>query len=777
MNLSKKIQTIIAWLFIFAAFLLPLTFSFKTSELFEFPKMLLVYALASLVFALWMTRSIIEKKFLFKRTLLDIPILIFFFSQLLATIFSIHPYTSIFGYYGRFHGGLLSTIAYMIIYWAFVTNGSFKLFKKVILASLASGFLIAIYGILEHFGHSFSCLMITKGKSFGVDCWVQDVKTRVFATLGQPNWLAALMDMLIFFGLYFILIFKKTWQKLGLGLVVLSFVAALIYSGSRSGFLAFALGFFVWLVLVVVNLFKKRGDTKYTYNVIGYKPKYTYLLLIGIILSFGLLVSIIGTPFTPNAYQLIKKGFNPPPVTEEIKLIEAKKPAKPLPGGTDSGVIRAIVWKGAIDVWKRYPIFGSGVETFGYSYYQDRPDAHNLVSEWNFLYNKAHNEFLNFLANSGIVGLVSYLILLVVAFLITLKLFWQDKKPLFALTSLSALLALSVSNFFGFSTVSVSFLMWLTFAALGLVNANNKEKTQESSLQANEATKHISKKAKKRKQMLLNRQSRSKTHQANNLALEWWQYLALVMVALFTLFNLAWIFKTLGADKAYKLGDNLIQAGHYEEGFNLVESAVKRKPHEALFYSKLAYNQARLAVAFAQQRQIKEAETVIQTTLATSDKTLKLNDRQINFYKTRARTLTLLAAAYETLAQVDKDNQDQYLEKSQDMLRLAEETLERARRLAPNEPSLSLDLAKIEDALGNTDRARALFEETIKLKPDYGEAIYTYAQFLEKEKDFKKAKEMYQKLLNFDPNNKTIQEKLNQLDQVTASESGQPSSL
>ncbi|MDO8734650.1 MAG: O-antigen ligase family protein, partial [Elusimicrobiota bacterium] len=38
-------------------------------------------------------------------------------------------------------------------------------------------------------------------------------------------------------------------------------------------------------------------------------------------------------------------------------------------GGTESGQIRLIVWKGALEVFKHYPIFGSGVETFAYSYY------------------------------------------------------------------------------------------------------------------------------------------------------------------------------------------------------------------------------------------------------------------------------------------------------------------------------------------------------------------------------------------------------------------------
>jgi putative inorganic carbon (hco3(-)) transporter len=60
--------------------------------------------------------------------------------------------------------------------------------------------------------------------------------------------------------------------------------------------------------------------------------------------------------------------------------------------------------KGAWELTKKYPLFGSGVETFAYSYYNVRPVEHNLVTEWDFLYNKAHNEFLNYAATTGFVG-------------------------------------------------------------------------------------------------------------------------------------------------------------------------------------------------------------------------------------------------------------------------------------------------------------------------------------------------------------------------------------
>ncbi|MBI1863656.1 hypothetical protein HYS03_00365 [Candidatus Woesebacteria bacterium] len=74
----------------------------KTSELFEFNKMVFIYLLTILIVASWVIKMILEKKFIFKRTALDIPLLLFLLSQIISTLLSINPHTSIFGYYSRF---------------------------------------------------------------------------------------------------------------------------------------------------------------------------------------------------------------------------------------------------------------------------------------------------------------------------------------------------------------------------------------------------------------------------------------------------------------------------------------------------------------------------------------------------------------------------------------------------------------------------------------------------------------------------------------------------
>ncbi len=404
-------QRIIFWLFGILLFLVPLILWPATSEVFEFNKMVLTYMLTTLITAAWAIRMVIERKIIFRRTILDIPLLIFFSSQLISTILSIDPRTSLFGYYSRFNGGLLSTLCYSLLYWAFVSNVNAKEILKLIYVTLASATLVSAYGVLQHFG-------IDK------NIWVQDVQNRVFSTLGQPNWLASFLVALIpLTWTYAISDRKRFWLYFSLSAL---FFITLLFTKSRSGFLGFAIADLTFWGFVLVKQEAKHLKEFFIFN---------FLFLV--------LFLIIGNPFRSSKLQ--------PQTTATAPVLET--------GGTESGTIRKIVWKGAFEVWKHYPVFGTGVETFAYSYYKFRPPEHNLVSEWDFIYNKAHNEYLNMAANSGTVGLSAYL------FLIGTSVYLFIRKSRFDL--LAGYAGLLISNFFGFSVVPTQLLLFL-FPAFAL---------------------------------------------------------------------------------------------------------------------------------------------------------------------------------------------------------------------------------------------------------------------------------------------------------------------
>ena len=393
--------------------------------------MVFVYLTTTLITGLWLIKIIREKKIIFRRTLLDIPLLIFLGSQILSTIFSIDTRTSLLGYYSRFNGGLFSSISYSILYWAYVSNMNREKTLYAIRYTLYASVLVSIIAVLEHFGINITCGLMGQGLS---SCWVQDVQNRVFSTLGQPNWLATWLIALIPLILYKILD-SQNIKRIFLYFLSILLFAALLFTKSRSAILGFIVAD---LIFWIFAFFIKR--------------KSVIVPLIISNLFFIFLFLIVSTPWNPT------------------KIINSEKVQGPAleTGGTESGTIRKIVWKGAFEIWLHYPILGSGPETFAFSYYQFRPVEHNLVSEWDFLYNKAHNEYLNMAATTGTLGILSYLYLAVMIFLVFLK-----KPNLFSVSLAAGFSGILIANFFGFSTVSTQLQLFL-FPALAITINNEK---------------------------------------------------------------------------------------------------------------------------------------------------------------------------------------------------------------------------------------------------------------------------------------------------------------
>ena len=586
---GKIWDRIIFWSFSLLFFLTPLVLTPVNYELFEFNKMVLTYLLTAIIVWAWINKMISQKRLIFRRTFWDLPLLLFLASQITSTLISIDRHTSIFGYYSRFHGGLLSTICYLLLYWAWVSNFPFsqpaqKTRQKMFIIILVSGMLVSLYGVAEHFG-------IDK------NIWVQDVQNRVFSTLGQPNWLAAYLDVLIFIVLARFIHSKRPITHYPL--LFSLFYLCLLYTRSRSGFLGFIIPFLVVLTKWLSHLIRKK-DT-----LLGKK----LLLIVGLALTLSFWV---GVPFhLKNLRTKLNLSF-----LSDVQ--EVKKPTVPMANGqaakpkiTPSSDIRKIVWKGAIELWRRHPIFGSGVETFAYSYYWVRPKEHNFTSEWDFLYNKAHNEFLNFAATSGSVGLLAYLLLAATAIVRLLR---DDQFFLCC-----AILSLLITNFFGFSVVPTALLFYLLPA---LATTNKKDQKENPA----------------------------------DFKLSFWQ--AITTLALVVL--LGKIVNYWRADYYFAQGKKLEKAGYLNTSLNYLNRSLALNPNEPNFYSQRAITAAKLAAAMAQKGQ--PSDRLIKLAIKDSKKALEISPYHLNFYKNRAKTdyflsfvrLDYLRDALQTLLEAEK---------------------------------------------------------------------------------------------------------------------------
>jgi putative inorganic carbon (hco3(-)) transporter len=716
MNFMKVCNRIIEYGFYALFLLVPLALRSDTSELFELNKMWLTWGITIIIGMSWSIKMILERKFFIKKTPLDIPIGLFLFSQIISTIFSLDPHTSLWGYYSRFNGGLLSIISYIFLYYAFLSNfrtNSLQVVKKSLFFSLISGLIVALWGLPSHFGYDPTCL-IFRG-NFDVSCWTADFlpKVRIFSTMGQPDWLAAHLAILIPIAIaYAILSWPslrqneklnpnwniKNWKLWSDLLLTALFYVDILYTRARSGILGVWLAVIFFAVAYFFAAIKKQEIKKSLLVIPGIFLLVTFILgtPFGILRGFSL--EGIGSFFQKS--QTSKVVNNPPPTPTPEGSFESGG------GGTESGKIRLLVWSGAINAWKSNPLFGTGVETFAFAYYKYKPAAQNLTSEWNYLYNKAHNEYLNYLATTGIVGLGTYLGMIITFFVLCIKYYLSSIKEKIHNTNylilntglLAAYISILVTNFFGFSVVITNIYLFLIPAFVFILiesDLDPLEKNKPQAVQVNRAQKI-----------------------GNESSV--WLWTPIFFVLIIGIFMLYSLLRYWQADIAYALGYNLDRAGQYQQGYPNLHKAVTLRGGEPVFKDELSINDAIVAAALVTQKSqdektkeqsINVASSLVQEAIDTSNEIISHYSNNTVFWKTRVRL-------FYTLSQIDS----RYLPRALD-------TIERAALLAPNDANISYNLGVLYGQNNNIQKGIETLEKTIVLKPDYKEAHYALGLF------------------------------------------------
>lgn len=652
-TLDKYLQRGITYTFFFIFFAVPFLFYTGNSELFEFNKMIATYAATVLITGFWVARCILTNKFIFEKTYLGLPILLFLISQAISTYFSIDQHISFWGYYSRSNGGLLSTLCYIILYFSYVSNIHTKDTRQHIKGLLVSAFILSIYAILEHFGYSISCLFVSG--EFNAKCWVQDVELRVFATIGQPNWLAAWLVAIL--PLSWIVLensinkilktkLRGNFQKYLAVLLPFLIFAALLFTKSRSGFLAFLVIFGIYWIFILFKLKKWR----------------TFLLLS---IGYVSISTIFGTPWTPGIRSLL---LEPSAKFFGLYLTDTASTIAPDISNSDTFRIRLIVWKGAIDTWKAFPFFGTGVETFAFSYYQFRPVEHNSTSEWDFLYNKAHNEYLNYLSTTGLVGLICYLSLIIVFLAKNLKFLSLKSKPevyYLNIAILAGFISILITNSAGFSVVNTATLFFL-FPAIFIV-VNKKYKTDGAI--------------------------------TGKISLR--QIIFLTLITTLTTLAIYYTINIWRADFEYNRGSQLLTNGYPNLAIKPLEIALNLRKNEPLYYNKYSAAVADIALNLAQNNNLPKAVEIAENADMLQAKALSMSPRSTPILRDAHIN-------YLNLSTVDQ----KYLNKSHEIIKYLAD-------YSPTDPNVFLMLGSSYLRIGLKEDAIKAANRAIELKPDF----------------------------------------------------------
>ncbi len=391
-----------------------------TNSKFDLPKMLLFYSGLGVASLLWLLA--VKKPLQLTLSPLLVILGIFVGVMALSTLLSVQPLTSMVGLYFRFDNGLLMWLGllWLLVMLSSTQNSLFVRKMQRALAITTMG--ISFYAILQWLGADF--------KTFNLGT------ARATSTLGEPTNLAGVLAMGLILLEYELLLAKSTRARLIWAAGIVSAVAGLFLTYTRSGEIAAGLGTLALFVAAWHQLGFKH---------LPWKPMLVIVASVLIILG-GVWLN---ARHTQDAF------------------------ANNRSAGTID--IRKSIWQQIPAMIMAKPLLGFGPETFSEVFYLYRPNSLNLLPDWDKNADRAHNEYLQILVTMGLLGFLAY-----ATFGLVLGLgLWQQGRATSRQQELSAawlgmaLLGVYACHiFFGFSTIVMD--LWLLPAVLVVWLAGKK---------------------------------------------------------------------------------------------------------------------------------------------------------------------------------------------------------------------------------------------------------------------------------------------------------------
>ncbi len=305
-----------------------------------------------------------------------------------------------------------------------------------------------------------------------------------------------------------------------------------------------------------------------------------------------------------------------------------------------------------------------------------------MLSEWDFLYNKAHNEYLNLMATTGTVGIVIYFLVIAsvakqsfASFKIASSQAPRNDTLIVAL--FAAFVSILVTNFFGFSVVIVGLFFFLIPAFCFLLSVDSPR---------------IDIKAKA----------------ADSVGMgQWSGIIGLIILVIYLQIKLINMWQ---ADVAYALGQNLDKVGQPVAAFQYLQKAVSAVTDEPLYRDELSQNAMTLALAAAEEKNATLSSQLANIALKSSDTVVADSPENVVYWKNRARVLY-------SLSTLDPK-----------VLPYALEAILKAVDLAPTDAKIHYFVALLLDANGKKEEEIRVLEETVILKIDYRDARFQLAK-------------------------------------------------
>ncbi|MBU1136933.1 tetratricopeptide repeat protein [Patescibacteria group bacterium] len=458
-------------------FLTPLFWLPWSAEVFEFNKQYLIFILIGLAWLAWLAKMVfVRRKIVFRRTSLDLWILVFAIVMILSAVFSVDKISSWIGFYGRFTDSVAVLLAVLMGYFIVVNN--VETVKKPSETEEPVG---SETGLIPR----ESKLNAQPEKKWGISL------KAIFGLILSSAFLAVIAAYLSVFNL---------WAKIsglsadGAGLpAIMSFKSFNPVGGSLEAlsiFLAAIIGLTVGMFLQRIRIIKGRKFSNFTYlffcalavfllMLINFPAAWlvlgiTMFVLLALALWTRMFKEHVNLLTLPIVLILISAfyWFGLPVKIGLLNELTFSRIQPPREVVLDYSTTAKVAWESL----RTYPVLGSGPGTFMDDFAKFKPVSFNEGNFWNVRFDKAPSQLIEMVGTTGILGVLSYLMLIVVFALIVFVFFSRKKMEAlgthyskFGLPLALAWLSLFLSQFFYYQNTVLIFYFWFFMALLMIV--------------------------------------------------------------------------------------------------------------------------------------------------------------------------------------------------------------------------------------------------------------------------------------------------------------------
>ena len=683
-NFLKLSHSIIFALVILSVLATTLFFLPTTSEFFEFNKFTAVLLFTIIALIMWATRMVFEKRTVFTRTPLDIPLIILVAVFFIATFSSIDQFISFFGKHGRIWPSFLTLATLAVLYFTIVSNIRSKKQVNIVLWILtASSVIASLVAIVSYFGAFLP---------------FEFAQLRSFNPLGIINRLALLqilvLPITVSWAIYERDKIARTVATIATLIIAFSFI--LINSAPAYIGIAAALAFLSVGTLRVKLTKSQQGGAA----------------VLAVFIVLFLVIRFVPQVAKGTLYSWIVAKDQGVTDTQQIDT-----PKETSPGRRSS-------WDIAAQVIGKRPVLGTGPGTFQFVYTQLKPRYVNTTDDWATRFERSSSEFVEIVATTGIIGTLAFLVFVVTILRFIWSLIFKSQNSLIYLPIASAIVGYSVAIFAvssSFATSAIFFILLALLSILAKVSSENHvyEITVElAALKSKFAWFPLSSSG----------DSLIKTEEgargAKSQILPW---LFAIVVLILSALVIRYQINAYQADYFYRQSLLASRSNDGNKTVTMLQNAILANPRVDTYHRALSQTSLNAALNLSRQSQLTDDQRQLLSQLA---QVAIDQGKAASGYQILPLRLPGISAAnvanWETLSSVYQaligsiNGADVH----------TTNTLAQAVSLDPQNPILHNRLGQLYQRLGDLDLAQRKYEDAIIVKGDFGPAHYNLANLL-----------------------------------------------